>query len=119
MIDVREQIFEKLKSVESNTKMTLPEGNFKMPLLTYGEISNVPIGKWHDRLEFQVDAYASSFVSVLELATAASDAMKELGFTRTYITPDAKTREKTGRYHKAMSFVAEINTNENNVFGGI
>lgn len=119
MLDMRVQIKGSLEHICDNVKMSFPEGKPEFPLVTYGEVTNLPVEKWHDRVEFQIDCFSFSFESCIDLAMSICDMMQDIGFTRTYITPDSKTKEEEGVYHKSMNFVAHVNTIERNIFGGI
>lgn len=110
MIDAREQIYALLKGICSNTALTFPEDEVELPLLTYGEVTNVHVGKWHDRLEYQVDVWHNDIEELVALAQAVDDGMSGLGFTRTYVTPDSSMRAASGLYHKAMNYLGHIDT---------
>ena len=115
MTNAREYVKHGLDAICDNVKACFPSGNILLPLITYAEVGNTQSAKWKDVIEYQVDVYAGHFEDVLDLTDKACDAMSELGFTRTYVSPDTTCRVDTGLYHKVLSFQATINTNEMNI----
>lgn len=118
MVDLREQVLAALQTVLPNTKMGFPEGQETLPLITYFEVTNVQNGHWSERVEFQVDVRTLSFETVVSLANQVDVVMTDMGFNRTYITPDSNTREQHGLYHKAISYVGYIDSLNKNIYGG-
>lgn len=114
MTNAREMIFETLHGVTGNVHFAFPEDGTTMPLITYAEITNTHTGLWQDRIEYQVDAYAESFGEVVELCEGIDGVMAGLGFQRTYATSDTLAREDE-HFHKAMNYVANVNTHEMNI----
>lgn len=116
MIDVREQILKELLKVTQNVRITKPEAIKSFPLIVYGEISNVLFDKWQARIEYQVDVYTTSFESLISLTNKVNEKMENIGFNRTFISPDYEAREDTKIYHKTIGYVAMVNTNEKNIY---
>lgn len=116
MTNIREFIEEKLRPVCPNLKLNRPEGDVVFPLLTYSEITNTHVELWHDRVTYQIDAYENTFEDCLDLIYDADRVMSEIGFKRTYLSPDSTTREGQDLYHKTASYTADINTRINNLY---
>ena len=118
MIDARVQIKGILETVCSNVKMSYPEGDVTLPIVTYSEVTNTNIGKWEDRIEFQVDVRDSTFSQLMTLMLAVDDAMRAAGWNRTYVSPDTAAREGKDLYHKALNYQANVDTYHTNILGG-
>lgn len=118
MINPRKQIFEALQEITENVKLTRPEGDVTFPLITYAEITNASISPREDRIEYQIDAYASSFGECLALSQDIDDTMTGMGWHRTYVTPDTQTRRGKDFYQKTMNYAARVDTLWHNITGG-
>lgn len=118
MIDVRNQIRRGLLTITPNVKMTRPEGDVTFPLITYAEITNVNVGKWEDRIEYQIDGHESTLEKLIDLMQEIDKVMTELGWHRTYITPDTQTRQGKDFYKKSTTYTARIDTYHKNITGG-
>lgn len=118
MISNRNQIMTALLSVCKNVKAERPEGTLKTPLITYGEITNVQLNRYEDRIEYQIDAYASSFPEIIQLTRGIDDVMREMGWTRTYITPDSRARQGKGLYVKSINYVSRVDVRHLDIIGG-
>ena len=55
---------------------------------------------------------------MIQLTKAIDEVMSNMGWHRTYVTPDGSARVGTGLYQKAMSYVARIDTRYNDITGG-
>lgn len=117
MVDCRVQIKELLEQIVP-VKMTRPDGDVELPLITYAEITNTTVEKWHDMMDYQVDVYAHTFREVMQIIKQVDEAMATLRATRTYVTPDTQARQDTYLYHKALNYRLHVNTYEMNFFGG-
>jgi len=115
MISNRVQIKEALETVCPNVKTERPEGVLNLPLITYGEITNVHVSRYEDRIEYQIDAYASSFVDIIQMTQAIDDVMTNMGWQRTYVTPDGRARVGTGLYQKSLSYVGRVDIRINDI----
>ncbi len=115
MVNIREQVVEKLKTVCPNVKAVNPEGAVTLPLITYAEVTNTKVGMWHERVTMQVDIRAPTFEQCLQLTDEVNTVMEELNFKRTYTSSDSSCREMKGLYHKAVSYICNINTNINTI----
>ena len=118
MINVRNQIREALLEITENVRMTRPEGEQVFPLITMAEITNVNVNMREDRIEYQIDAYHNTFEDVIDLMQKIDNTMTELGWHRTYVTPDSQTRRGTDFYQKSMNYVARIDTYFMDITGG-
>lgn len=118
MISNRVQILDALSTVCENIKMERPEGALTLPLITYGEVTNVRFSKYIDRIEYQIDAYSDTFLGVVQLTREIDEVMKNMGWERTYVTPDGRARVGNGLYQKAMSYVAKVDIRYNDILGG-
>ena len=118
MIDARVQVKEILDSVCDNVKMVYPEGDVELPLITYGQITNVRVGKWQERIEFQVDIYAGTFADCMDLYEDVDEAIADAGFVRTYESADSLARVSADLYKKTLNYFAVVNTHENNILTG-
>lgn len=118
MISNRVQIKDALLTICNNVKTERPEGELTLPLITYGEVTNVHVGQYEDRIEYQIDAHASSFPEIIQLTQQIDSVMADMGWTRTYVTPDSNARVGVGLYHKSMSYVARIDVRYNDIIGG-
>ena len=118
MIDARIQVKELLETVCSNVKAIYPEGDVVLPIVTYAEVTNVNIGKWQDRIEYQIDVRDGTFSSCLELVQSVDGVMTGAGWNRTYESPDSNTREGKDLYHKVLNYSAVVDTYHNNILGG-
>ena len=118
MISNRKQILEALLTVCENVKTERPEGKLTLPLITYGEVTNVNAERYIDRIEYQIDAYTSSFPEMVQITRGIDDVMTNMGWHRTYVTPDASARVGAGLYQKAMSYAARVDIRYNDIIGG-
>ena len=113
MINNRVQIAEALKTITDNVRLTRPEGEVTFPLITYAEITNVKISKIEERIEYQVDGHASTFEEIIILMKQIDEVMTNMGWRRTYITPDTQTRQGKDFYKKSANYLARIDTINN------
>lgn len=120
MIDARVQVKEALEEGFENVpvKMAYPEGDVIFPIVTYAEVTNAHVSKWRDVMDYQIDYHASTFSDCVELMQKGDAIMTGLGFTRTYVTPDANTREGADHYHKATNYTAQVDTHLGNILTG-
>ena len=118
MISNRVQILNALLTVCQNVKTERPEGILTLPLITYGEVTNVKFSKYIDRIEYQIDAYADSFPGVIQLTRGIDEVMTAMGWDRTYVTPDSRARVGNGLYQKATNYVAKVDVRYNDILGG-
>ena len=120
MIDARVQVKEALEEGFENVpvKMAYPEGDVIFPIVTYAEVTNAHVSKWRDVMDYQIDYHASTFSDCVELMQKGDAIMTGLGFTRTYVTPDANTREGADHYHKATNYTAQADTHLGNILTG-
>lgn len=118
MINCRGQIYEALKEITENVKLTRPEGDSTFPLITYSEVTNVSINARTDRIEYQIDAYSNTFGECLALSQDIDDTMTGMGWHRTYVTPDEQTRRGKDLYKKTMSYAARVDTLWHNIILG-
>ena len=119
MIDCRAQIYDALKTITENVKMSSPEGAVSFPLITYAEITNTYINQREDIIEFQIDGYESSFEELMILMRDIDEVMTGLGWHRNYITPDTRARQSKDFYKKSANYVARVDTLWKNILGGI
>lgn len=115
MVNMRQQVLDLLKTINANVKMGTPEGDIILPLITYGEITNITMNSIRDSVNYQVDAYAGSFEECVSIMESIDEKMIGLGFYRTYITPDNNSRQDKDLYHKAANYKAEIDTHLKNI----
>lgn len=109
MIDVRKWIKSSLETVCSNVALSPPVGVIEPPLITYSQVTDTPISRMYDDLQYQIDVYASSFSDALELVKKADALMTKLGFARTYQSPDSAAYVGTDLYHIALNYQATVN----------
>ena len=112
----RPQFAELLLSICENVKMGYPEGSVELPLVTYAQITRTSLGKWEERIEYQVDVYDNTFAKCLQLTMQIDELLSGNGYVLTYESPDTATRADTGLYHKVLNYYALVNTNEGNIF---
>ena len=115
MVNARIQIKEALETICERVNLVFPEKNAVLPLIVYAEITNTTVGMWEESVEYQIDVYASSFAELVDLAENVDVAMTELGFERTYVTPDTDARIETNLYKKALNYHAYVDTYHNNI----
>ena len=123
MVNNRVQFKETLEAVlgenfTGQVKMGRPEGRVVLPLVTYEQVTNVSYAKWQERIEYQVDVFDSTFATCLQYVLAIDDALTELGYVRTYESPDTTSREETDLYHKVLNYYALVDTHNMNILGG-
>ena len=105
-------------SFTGDVKMGRPEGRVVLPLVTYEQVTNVSLGKWQERIEYQVDVFDSTFAKCLQYVFLIDDALTELGYVRTYESPDTVAREEADLYHKVLNYYALVDTHNMNILGG-
>lgn len=115
MINARLQIEALMKEIIPNVLMGHPEEVVELPLITYGEITNVNVERNHDRISYQIDAYTGTMKECIEKMELIDEKMGALGFYRTYITPDINARQDKDFYHKAANYIADVDTHLNNI----
>lgn len=86
-----------------------------LPFIVYAEITNVNVSKWMDRVNYQIDCYARTPEEVIDLIYKADASMRDLGFQRTYMSPDTVNREGKDLYHKAANYAANLDLYHENV----
>lgn len=118
MINVRNQIKEALETITQNVRMMRSEGDITFPLITYGEITNTNVGKWQDRIEYQINGHTGTYEDIVTLMNDIDAVMTEMGWYRTYITPDTQARQAKDFYMKASNYVARVDTHHNYIIGG-
>lgn len=112
MVNIRTQVIETLENIAGaeHVKAFRPEGDVSLPLLTYAEITNTHDSKWLERNTYQIDIWASTFGEVVDYMLEVNAAMEELGFRRTYTSPDTAARVDKDLYHKAISYLIAMDT---------
>ena len=118
MVNNRIQIAEALETITENVKMTRPEGDVSFPLITYAEITNVNVGIRQDRIEYQIDGHTNTLPELLVLMAQIDEVMTDMGWHRTYITPDTQARQSKDFYRKSANYTARIDTLTNTITGG-
>lgn len=118
MLNPRKQVLEQLETVCRTVKMTRPEGDVVLPLITYAMVTDVNIGPFEDRIEFQVDCYTDDFADCLALARNADSVMTGLGYHRTYVTPDSQVRRSESLFQITMSYAARVDMLHSRITGG-
>lgn len=113
MIDVREQIYEALTDVFQNVSMSMPERSLSLPLVVYSEITNTSPSMWREECDFQIDCYSVDFEDLMDDVQKADAIMTDIGFERTYTSPDTDARVEKDLYHKAMNYHGIIDTYHN------
>lgn len=119
MIDAREQIKNALETICDNVKMSKPAGDVEFPLICYACISNDTINIAYDRLRWRVTAYCNTFTDLIGLVASIDGVMNgELGYTRTYETPDDEAKKGTDFYMKRLDYSAMVNKEHYTVIRG-
>lgn len=123
MISIREQIYEILGEINSNVTMTNPEDDdsgtvTELPLIVYAEIVNINRSKWLDEIQYQIDVYDNDFIGAVELMFQVDAAMRDLGFKRTYVSPDTNARQGKDLYKKVANYTGIVNTHDDTIVKG-
>ena len=119
MIDAREQIASALETVCSNVKMSRPDGDVELPLVCYACMENLDVNAAYAHLRWRIACYCNSFEDVVDMVHQIEAVMNgELGYTKTYETPDDNTKLGTDFYLKRLDFSALVNKERYTVIRG-
>ena len=117
MVDARVQILDLLKEIDTDglkVSMNFPKKIDTVPLITFFEINNSNTNiKIRDFLSYQIDVWADSFESVIDLAMLADEKMITLGFKRDYVTPDSDRVDASGLYRKTLRYSRYVDVRTN------
>ena len=122
MIDARQMIYDALRSgCSPPVRGAHPESGetVPLPLIIYTEIDNVNIGKWSDRIDFQIDVYAGSINAARAILNDVDSVMRNIGFQRTYVNTDEEARRGKDFYQKTANYRATVNTHDLTIIGGV
>ena len=95
--------------------MSYPEQRPELPLVVYSEITNTHTDMWREECDYQIDVYDSDFESLMDDVLQADAIMIDMGWERTYTSPDTAARMDKDLYHKAMNYHATIDTYHNRI----
>lgn len=119
MIDAREQIGDALETVCSNVKMSRPDGDVELPLVCYACTGNTTVNVGYDRLQWRVTGYCNTFEELIQLIAEIDAVMNgQLGYTKTYETPDDESKKGTDFYMKRLDYSALVNKEHYTVVRG-
>ena len=119
MINAREQVADALEQVCANVKMSRPEGNVELPLICYACTGDLDVNVAYARVQWRVAVYHMSFAELVDLVHQVDAVMNgELGYTRTYETPDYDAKLGTDFYLKRLDYSALVNKEAYSVVRG-
>ena len=117
MVDARKQIKELLEEIEINgmkVSMNFPKEIDSVPLITFFEINNSNTDtKFRDSISYQIDVWAGTFETVIDMAMEASKKLENLGLKRDYVSPDSDSIDASGLYRKTLRYSRHVDIRTN------
>lgn len=117
MVDARKQIKELLEEIEINgmkVSMNFPKEIDSVPLITFFEINNSNTDmKFRDSISYQIDVWADTFETVIDMAMEASKKLENLGLKRDYVSPDSDSIDASGLYRKTLRYSRHVDIRTN------
>ena len=109
MIDLKEEVYEKLAECDIDVVYFYPKNFNELPVVSYYEIENADSGYCESEIisdiSFQVDVWAKTAAEVSEICLNVDEKMSEIGFRREF------SQEMNGNdvQRKTMRYSAKVN----------
>lgn len=118
MVDIREQIKNMLKEIETNieyeVKMQFPQSFAEGNLITFFELTNESTNiSCVDKIAFQIDVWTYDIETMVELSLKADEVITRVGFLRKYVSPDIMPKAPGEYCRKTLRYGRKVDTRIN------
>lgn len=110
MVDIRQKVANNLLTITDNVKLTRPAGRPSLPMIIYGERSNVSVNLAYSRHRFRITAYAATFEELVDLVNEIEDRIgHHLGLARVAKSSDEEARISNDMYMCRLEYTCLVN----------